>query len=171
MWFFNFLFKRGITVAFGHCEIYENCEGMNICNIKMIYTFYRQGARGIHVAAQKGHVGVINAIIAKGENVNTMTNQKHTALHMAVEAGNPEVVECLLGNGANVHLRYDYYVSFELHNLQIYWIELEKHNWFLFFNNAKMLYPLSTDRDFLVNVYDYYWFYHIWVPIEVSLKT
>ena len=74
------------------------------------------------MAAQKGHVGVINAIIAKGENVNTMTNQKHTALHMAVEAGNPEVVECLLGNGANVHLRYLIYcyVSFEFHNLQIY---------------------------------------------------
>lgn len=56
------------------------------------------------MAAQKGHVSVIHAIIARGENVNTRTNQGHTPLHLAVEAGNAEVVECLLGHGADVHL-------------------------------------------------------------------
>lgn len=32
------------------------------------------GARAIHVAAQKGFVGVIHAIVARGENVNVLTN-------------------------------------------------------------------------------------------------
>lgn len=34
----------------------------------------RNGARGIHTAAMKGHVSVINSLIAKGENVDAVTN-------------------------------------------------------------------------------------------------
>ena len=48
---------------------------------------FSRGARGIHVAAQKGHVSVIHAMIAKGEDVNAQTNHNYTALHMAIEAG------------------------------------------------------------------------------------
>ena len=34
----------------------------------------RNGARGIHAAAMKGHVAVINSLIAKGECVDAVTN-------------------------------------------------------------------------------------------------
>ena len=34
----------------------------------------RNGARGIHAAAMKGHVAVINTLIAKGECVDAVTN-------------------------------------------------------------------------------------------------
>ena len=34
----------------------------------------RNGARGIHTAAMKGHVAVINTLLAKGENVDAVTN-------------------------------------------------------------------------------------------------
>ena len=34
----------------------------------------RNGARGIHTAAMKGHVAVINSLLAKGENVDAVTN-------------------------------------------------------------------------------------------------
>ena len=34
----------------------------------------RNGARGIHTAAMKGHVAVINSLIAKGECVDAVTN-------------------------------------------------------------------------------------------------
>ena len=34
----------------------------------------RNGARGIHTAAMKGHVAVINSLIQKGENVDAVTN-------------------------------------------------------------------------------------------------
>ncbi len=63
------------------------------------------GARGIHTAAMKGHVAVINAILAKGENVDVLTNDHYAALHLAIDAGKSAVVECLLGHGANVHIK------------------------------------------------------------------
>ena len=59
----------------------------------------------MHIAAEKGHIGVINAIILKGEDVNVLTNDNFSALHLAIEAGRPEVVECLLGHGANVKIK------------------------------------------------------------------
>ena len=34
----------------------------------------KSGARGIHTAAAKGHVAVVNSLIAKGENVDAATN-------------------------------------------------------------------------------------------------
>ena len=34
----------------------------------------KAGARCIHTAAQRGHVGVVNSIIQKGENVDATTN-------------------------------------------------------------------------------------------------
>ena len=65
----------------------------------------RYGARGIHTAAMRGHIGVINTLVSKGENVDCVTNDNFTALHLAVEAGKATVVEVLLGLGANVHIR------------------------------------------------------------------
>ena len=35
---------------------------------------YQSGARGIHTAAMKGHVSVINTLLQKGENVDAVTN-------------------------------------------------------------------------------------------------
>ena len=35
---------------------------------------FQNGARGIHTAAMKGHVSVINTLLAKGENVDAATN-------------------------------------------------------------------------------------------------
>ena len=34
----------------------------------------KSGARGIHTAASKGHVAVVNSLILKGENVDAATN-------------------------------------------------------------------------------------------------
>lgn len=34
----------------------------------------KSGARGIHTAASKGHVAVVNSLIVKGENVDAATN-------------------------------------------------------------------------------------------------
>ena len=84
----------------------------------------KSGARGIHTAASKGHVAVVNSLIVKGENVDAATNvstklywtqsvirhlfqiqDNYTALHLAVESGKSSVVEALLGHGAQVHVR------------------------------------------------------------------
>ena len=34
----------------------------------------QSGARSIHIAARKGHVGVIQALLLKGEQVDASTN-------------------------------------------------------------------------------------------------
>ena len=34
----------------------------------------KSGARGIHTAASKGHVAVVNSLILKGESVDAATN-------------------------------------------------------------------------------------------------
>ena len=65
----------------------------------------KSGARGIHTAASKGHVAVVNSLIVKGENVDAATNDNYTALHLAVESDKSSVVEALLGHGAQVHVR------------------------------------------------------------------
>jgi hypothetical protein len=36
--------------------------------------FVQNGARGIHTAAMKGHVAVIQTMLSKGENVDAVTN-------------------------------------------------------------------------------------------------
>ena len=38
----------------------------------------QDGARGIHTAAMKGHVSVINTLLNKGENVDATTNVRYT---------------------------------------------------------------------------------------------
>ena len=87
-------------------------------------TISQDGARGIHTAAMKGHVSVINTLLHRGENVDAVTNvsllafrkmirkisrnifqDNYTALHLAVEAGKSNVVEALLGHGAQVHIK------------------------------------------------------------------
>ena len=39
----------------------------------------KSGARGIHTAASKGHVAVVNSLIVKGENVDAATNVNITS--------------------------------------------------------------------------------------------
>lgn len=38
----------------------------------------KDGARCLHTAAQAGHVGVVNTILAKGEHVDVTTNVRHS---------------------------------------------------------------------------------------------
>ena len=76
------------------------------------------------MAASKGHVEVVKAIVQKGESVDAKTNVCHifpktpkfsfnefdfqegfTALHIAVQSGYEKVVEALLGMGAAVQLK------------------------------------------------------------------
>ena len=45
-----------------------------IINVFLHFSSCRNGARGIHTAAMKGHVAVINTLLAKGENVDAVTN-------------------------------------------------------------------------------------------------
>ena len=52
MVFFKILFKKGVPLLMPN----------------------KSGARGIHTAASKGHVAVVNSLILKGESVDAATN-------------------------------------------------------------------------------------------------
>ena len=74
-------------------------------NTRFAIYFIRYGARGLHAAARQGHLSVLTALLARGEDVDCLTGDNFTALHLAVEAGKAQVVEALLGHGAKVHIR------------------------------------------------------------------
>jgi ankyrin repeat protein len=53
------------------------------------------------VAAEKGHVAIVEALLEKGKaNVNAMSHSKWTALTKAAKGGNVDVVNFLIEKGA-----------------------------------------------------------------------
>jgi len=54
------------------------------------------------VAAARGHVTVVQALLAKGAHIEAVDNKGRTALQIASENGMIDVVRLLLANGANV---------------------------------------------------------------------
>lgn len=46
----------------------------------------KAGARSIHTAARKGHVGIINTLLQKGEHVDVTTNVRENNLTSNLEA-------------------------------------------------------------------------------------
>lgn len=54
-------------------------------------------------ASHNGDVTLVETLLNKGENVNTVRNQGMTALTAAVEAGHHQIVELLLRHGASIH--------------------------------------------------------------------
>lgn len=57
--------------------------------------------RPIHAAAANGNLTILNALLAKGADVNAVQIGSFTALHEAAHSGNLEMVNLLLGYGAS----------------------------------------------------------------------
>lgn len=71
-----------IASLHGHAE----CATMLFKKGVFLHMPNKAGARSIHTAARKGHVGIINTLLQKGEHVDVTTNvrkkrQKFVALH------------------------------------------------------------------------------------------
>ena len=56
----------------------------------------------LHYAAANGNVGVVEALITAGANINSLTLGEETPLMKAVFFMKNETVRCLLDSGANV---------------------------------------------------------------------
>jgi ankyrin repeat protein len=56
-------------------------------------------------ASQAGHLDVVQALLAKGAEVNAKANNGGTALMLASLAGHPDVVQALLAQGADVNAK------------------------------------------------------------------
>ncbi|KAJ3116284.1 hypothetical protein HK100_001110, partial [Physocladia obscura] len=57
----------------------------------------------LHYAAQKGHVGILNALLQNGANANVVNSKKQTPLYMAVSCENLESTKILLKTGGKIN--------------------------------------------------------------------
>jgi ankyrin repeat protein len=57
----------------------------------------------LHIAAARGNLKLVQALVEKGADLEAEGWSKFTPLHAAASAGHTEVVKVLIGRGANVH--------------------------------------------------------------------
>ena len=74
----------------------------------------RNGAAPLHLAAWRGHVSVVAALIAAAAEVDAKNNLGQTALMYAAQGGHAPVVSVLIALGANVNVK-GYYRRAPLH--------------------------------------------------------
>ena len=55
----------------------------------------KYGYAAMHASAQKGHIDVVDQLIANGGNVNIQALNGRTPLHLAAQKGHLDVVVCL----------------------------------------------------------------------------
>ena len=60
------------------------------------------GFTPLHVAAVKGHLGILKMLYRKGMDIDVRSKSKSTPLMYAASAGHQEVVEWLIGKGADM---------------------------------------------------------------------
>nr|CAH7717792.1 unnamed protein product [Callosobruchus chinensis] len=56
----------------------------------------------LHIAAEKGHIGIVKYLIVNGAEVNAKNENETIPLHIAAEKGHTGIVEFLIENEANV---------------------------------------------------------------------
>jgi uncharacterized protein len=67
-----------------------------------------RGASGqtpLHVAAIQGNVGLINALLSEGAEIDATGEHGYTPLHEAIEQGHSDVTQALIGAGASIEIR------------------------------------------------------------------
>ncbi len=67
-----------------------------------------RGRTPLHLAADRGHADVAEALLAAGADANAKADDGSTPLHLAAEGGRADVAEALLAAGAAANARDDY---------------------------------------------------------------
>ncbi|MDB5853426.1 MAG: ankyrin repeat-containing protein [Herminiimonas sp.] len=63
------------------------------------------GMSALMMAAEAGHIDIVNALLRRpGIKLDATNNEDNAALHLAAENNQPEIVECLLEAGADINL-------------------------------------------------------------------
>eukprot|EP00241_Pyramimonas_parkeae_P022642 CAMPEP_0114324078 /NCGR_PEP_ID=MMETSP0059-20121206/28298_1 /TAXON_ID=36894 /ORGANISM="Pyramimonas parkeae, Strain CCMP726" /LENGTH=210 /DNA_ID=CAMNT_0001452559 /DNA_START=158 /DNA_END=786 /DNA_ORIENTATION=+ len=60
-----------------------------------VHAVDEKGCTGLHLAASRGHVDAVKALLGKGANVHAVENTGRTALQLAESAGHADVVKVL----------------------------------------------------------------------------
>ena len=55
----------------------------------------------LHLAADYGHVEVVETLLSQGADIDAENDMNYTALHIAVEGDHKDIVRILLENGAD----------------------------------------------------------------------
>ena len=64
-----------------------------------------RGETALHLAGQKDHAAVVEALLAEGADVHVKNDRGWTALHSASREGHVAVMEALLAGGVDVHAK------------------------------------------------------------------
>jgi len=100
---------------FGHVPLYEvGNASVTESGGKVVHALIRAGANvdaqdqvkrctPLHMAARRGNVGVAEALLDCGANLEIRDSQGDTPLRRAVNCGKTEVVALLLARGADIH--------------------------------------------------------------------
>ena len=68
-------------------------------NVNSVTKYNRNG---LHIAALRGNLNVIKAIVANKIDINAYDQDGNTALHFAAENGYKEIIEFLLDSGCKI---------------------------------------------------------------------
>lgn len=69
------------------------------------HTYLTHGAgkyTALHLAAKNGHLGVVEALILHGANVNSLTAEGYTPLYYAAISGRHDILKVLIEHGAGI---------------------------------------------------------------------
>lgn len=79
--------------------------GITLIDVNQVGTF---GERPLDVAALRGNIEEVQALLQGGANVNAQNEMGNTALHEAVLAGNQDIISLLLQFGARIDLQNEF---------------------------------------------------------------
>ncbi|WP_083232879.1 ankyrin repeat domain-containing protein [Endozoicomonas atrinae] len=72
---------------------------------RAVFIIYNTEESHLHNSAQNGHLEAIDALIARGADVNARTKDGRTPLHNAAQNGHLEAIDALIARGADVNAR------------------------------------------------------------------
>ena len=87
------------------CSAFQNLLSDLISEKTCFNARNRFGETALHIAVNKGMLGITELLIKKGANINARNNIGNTPLHYAVKNRDPRITALLIAKGADVNAR------------------------------------------------------------------
>ena len=99
-------FKLGWAVVRG--DLAEVKRLVIDCGVNPNIQSTAEGGTPLHVAADRGYLGIVKFLLRHGANPNMKNDYGNTPLHFAALYGHPEVVKLLIKHGADPNIKNNY---------------------------------------------------------------